>query len=452
VFTTRAADVQVPLDADSPAPAGALALAEAARRFGWQTERAELPLAAARPAATYAAVRAAHGVRERDAGQLLAAVRAGAGLVVDVRPAGDPLSDSLGLRLVTRGAWTLDNRRTAARLGVAAAIGRPGCAPRVVDARAGTDAADFVLADSGAAAEGAPGRRLFVDAWRRADGGDVDPPAPRPARPGAAGRGTRPDARTAAAPPATGVAWSPVLVGFPLGRGRVVAVADASLLTNGALRTCWAAAGPAALRALEWVAPAQPAGARGRGALVFLQGRRAAGAEPGGASPLRATWRALTEVPAGRAVAQALGAALVLLAALGARPVPPLPAGRAERRSPREHVGALARAYHEARATRLVARRLARGLRRRYGGAGRAAAGPAADEAAFLATLPARLPPALRDGAARDAAALAAATREPVAPSALAEVGAAAARLDAALDTARRGGASPGTAGADTPR
>jgi len=182
-------------------------------------------------------------------------------------------------------------------------------------------------------------------------------------------------------------------------------------------------------------------------------------------SVLGAVWQALTEVPAGRALAQAGLAALVLLAAFAPRALPPAAERRAERRSPLEHVGALAGAYREARATRLVARRLARGLRRRYGGGGTAparmhgrllpnegvpntavsvdgtrpagsAASLASDDAdaTFLVAVATRHP-----HAAADAALLATAARAPVAPARLAEVGEAAARLDALLDAARRG-------------
>ena len=433
------------LDADGPTPAGALALAMTAERLGWRAERTHLPLARYDTMATYLAVREDHGVREADAGRLLAAVRAGAGLVVDVRrPAEDPLSDSLGLRLLVAGTWTLDNARTARAVDVAAALDRPGCRLGATDPNSGTAFAGFALADSGPLAPGAPGRRVFVDGRADGNAGFGDPGAG--ARRVPAGPGPR---RSEAEP-----RWSPIVAGFPLGRGRVVAVADASLLSNAALRTCWAAAGPAAVRALEWVAPAamrdgtreRAAGARAaagrwaRGPLVFLQGRRGPAGATRAPSTLRAVWTVLTEVPAGRVVAQGVAAALVLLAAFGPRALPPLPERRARRRSPLEHVGALAGAYREAGATRLVARRLARGLRRRYGGsgaAGRSAGGaPSGDDAdlAFLAAVAARHP-----AASADAGRLAAAARAPVRPAGLAEVGDAAARLDALLDAARRG-------------
>jgi hypothetical protein len=92
--------------------------------------------------------------------------------------------------------------------------------------------------------------------------------------------------------------------------------------------------------------------------------------------------RALSTTPIGRVALQAMLAGLVLLLALGARPIAPRPRMRVERRSPFEHVGALARAYSQIGATRLAARRLVRGLRRRHGAGVRTG-----DDAAFLRRL-----------------------------------------------------------------
>src|SRR5690606_18488175 len=75
-----------------------------------------------------------------------------------------------------------------------------------------------------------------------------------------------------------------------------------------------------------------------------------------------------------------------------ARPIAPAAAVMVERRSPLEHVQALARAYAQAGSTRLVARRLARGLRRRN-----APAAPGVDDAAFLHALADRHPPLAPD-------------------------------------------------------
>ena len=105
------------------------------------------------------------------------------------------------------------------------------------------------------------------------------------------------------------------------------------------------------------------------------------------ASVVRVVKRALAETPIGHASLQWMAAGLVLLLALGARPIPPRPRMKVERRSPFEHVGALSRAYAQIGATRLAARRLARGVKRRHG-----AANKSEDDAAYLRRLAIRHP------------------------------------------------------------
>ncbi len=75
---------------------------------------------------------------------------------------------------------------------------------------------------------------------------------------------------------------------------------------------------------------------------------------------------ALFGTPVGRAAVQALIAGLILLLAVGIRPVKPRERATIERRSPLEHVGALRLAYEQIQATRLATNRLVRGLRRRH--------------------------------------------------------------------------------------
>ncbi len=414
VLTPRQAPTQSSLASASASPRGALGLYQTLSRFGWPVRRATTPLEQASAGAVYVAVRSDHGVGDTTAARVLAAVRGGAGLVVDVRP-GDPLSDSLKLVLDDDAGSTaaIDNGAAAAALDASAALRRPGCrGAGPADVEAGTTYASFALADSGPAA--APGRRVLL-AVRRPRGGGA-----------------------------------PVVVGFPYGRGRVVAVADASLLANAALRTCWAAAGPLAVRSFEYASAGAGGAPAARPPVVFLEGL-AEDVERRQPSVLRAVRRALTEVPAGRAVTQMVAAALLLLAAAASRAIAPLPSPRVARRSPLEHVGALARAYREARASRVAARRLAAGLRRRYGGAawgGPAWGGPAVGAATgasavaddpdvrFLAGVAARHP-----ARAADAERLAAALAAPIPPAEVVAVGAAAARIAEALAAARRGAA-----------
>jgi len=70
-------------------------------------------------------------------------------------------------------------------------------------------------------------------------------------------------------------------------------------------------------------------------------------------------------VPSGHLLLQALAAGLILLLALGPRTLPPHDLERVERRSPLEHVTALAQAYARVGATRTATTRLLRGVRRR---------------------------------------------------------------------------------------
>jgi hypothetical protein len=90
---------------------------------------------------------------------------------------------------------------------------------------------------------------------------------------------------------------------------------------------------------------------------------------------------------AGRVVLQLALAGLLLMLAVGIRPIKPQPRLRIERRSPLEHVGALARAWAAVHASGRAVRLLVRGLRRRHGGL-RARA----DETAYLLNIATQSP------------------------------------------------------------
>jgi len=152
----------------------------------------------------------------------------------------------------------------------------------------------------------------------------------------------------------------PIAAGFSLGRGRVVALADGRLIRNRSLRG--ELMGVEVMRMFGWVTPS--AGAP----MVFAEYHHGFGTHAN-VSGLIA--EALLESAAGRTALQIIAAALILLLALGPRPIAPVAPKRLERRSPLEHVGALARAYEQVGATRLAAQRMVRGLRRRhpFGGA-----------------------------------------------------------------------------------
>ena len=147
----------------------------------------------------------------------------------------------------------------------------------------------------------------------------------------------------------------PVVVGMPFGRGRIVIMGHGSLLANVQLREKSNAVLP--VRMLEWLAPGR------RPPLVFAEYHQGHGHH---ASVMKTIRRELVDTPAGRVVLNLLIAAGVLLLAVGVRPIAPRPRIRSERRSPLEHVGALAHAYAQVNATRTALRRLVRGLRRRH--------------------------------------------------------------------------------------
>lgn len=167
----------------------------------------------------------------------------------------------------------------------------------------------------------------------------------------------------------------PMVVGMPFGNGRLVVAAEPGLFRNSTLRVH-----PGAIRAvryLEWL------DAGGNATIVFDEYHHGHGTH---ANVLREAGRALTATLAGRAVLQVALAGLLFLIAAGVRPILPRPITRIERRSPLEHVGALARAYAAINATARATRLLVRGLQRRHHGI------RAGDEMAWLAAIGRQLP------------------------------------------------------------
>ena len=151
----------------------------------------------------------------------------------------------------------------------------------------------------------------------------------------------------------------PAAVGFRLGRGRVVVMSDPDLLRNDVIRVCRWALDVQAVRALEYLSEGL---AHTRRRLVFDEYHQGFGDHPGSIS---AVMHYLGATTSGRALLQIIAAVLVLTVATGVRAVPPRAPGRVERRSPLEHVDALAHAYARVGATRTVAMRLLHGMRRR---------------------------------------------------------------------------------------
>ncbi|HEY7766996.1 DUF4350 domain-containing protein [Longimicrobium sp.] len=146
----------------------------------------------------------------------------------------------------------------------------------------------------------------------------------------------------------------PVAITYKMGGGTVVAFADARPLTNERLRTSGAA--PVFARAAAELAAG--------GALTFDEYHQGF---QGDGSVWKALRRFLAEHPAGHASLQLFAVLLLLMLAAGRRFGAPLPPPPARRRSPLEHVDALAGAYRQAGAKRTARRLLVAGMARRLG-------------------------------------------------------------------------------------
>jgi hypothetical protein len=205
----------------------------------------------------------------------------------------------------------------------------------------------------------------------------------------------------------------PVVYGIGFGEGRILILADAGLVRNARFRRTDAGVLP--VRMLEWVTPAANA------PVIFTEYHQGFGRHP---SLVRTVRDALTRTSAGRMLAHFCIAALLLLMALGPRSLAPRARVRNERRSPLEHVDALARAYEQVGATRTASRRLLHGLARRRRGAGVRTGGMDA----YLSSLAARFP-----DQAPDAELLRGVLNDATPHASLAEVGRAVANLERAM-------------------
>lgn len=152
----------------------------------------------------------------------------------------------------------------------------------------------------------------------------------------------------------------PTIIGMKFGRGRIAAVADGTMLTNDVLRVCTWGAGIAAVRTLEWLSERE--GGSPLRKIVFDEFHHGYGTQ---ASVMRTMRRWATQTPSGKTALQIIVAGLVLLLAAGVRPIAPVPVRTVARRSPLEHVTALANAYEKVRGTRIGTRLLVKGVRRR---------------------------------------------------------------------------------------
>lgn len=337
----------------SRAPNGASGLHDLASRLGWPVQRRlDAFRGVVDSTVIYAVLAPPLDLTAGEVGVLMAAVRAGAGLIALPR-ADSPLADSLGIRQSKRafaGVTTSSDPQFA-------------------------ELYDFEL-------------NYVLEVTR-----------PLPVDTSVLLSGRRPSGRN----------QRPIVFARPLGRGRVVALADASLLVNDMMRDSGKAVLP--VRMLEAASPAPFA------TIVFAEFHQGFGRH---ASLTRTLARGLVSTGAGRALGVLCVAAVLLILVAGARPMPPRPRHRIERRSALEHVSALARAYEQVGATRTVARHLLRGLRRR-----RIAGHRALSDTDLLRTLAARHPavgPAVES--------VLAAREQKVSPEQLLEVGRAVATIE----------------------
>ena len=364
----------------SSGPGGASGIYDVAKALGWSPRRRITPLAdGLDTAAVYAVLAPLIPVTADGTHALLDAVRGGAGLMYIVSDSG-ALEDSLQVNRADTGF-------TPTPLPM-----RPHCAPDDVNNmlawfREGVHL--YRLEPRRAVTSDMP---VFITVDRPVGGAKYHP-------------------------------TEPAAFGFTLGRGRVVVYSDADLLRNDVVRICKWDIGVRVMQSLDWVS-----GDRRR-TLVFDEYDQGFGRQP---STTRAIQEFLFSSTAGRGVAQIVAAALVLMLAIGVRAIPPKDVPRIERRSPLEHVDALARAYERIGATRLVARRLAAGLRRRHGrgawSARAAGTGPGDADERFLSAVVAGHP-----GVAADAERILSAERLPVPPGGLQAVADAVDHIDQAF-------------------
>jgi hypothetical protein len=339
------------LTSRSTEPQGASALYELGQRLGWRVSRREvdsIPLGDT--TAVHLILDPAITPSALETHQILDRVRRGAALIFVL--GGGPLADSLGMGSRVPRAGTV--------VGAAQILGRSGTL--VV-----SDSETCAKRDDGFLSAGLPfwpDRETHILALRMNGAG---PPGSR---------------TLATVKSVNGFAGSelPAVIGFPLGSGRVVLAADADLLRNDVLRVCRWGADVAAVRMLEYASDGAPGGGR-RQRLVFDEYHQGYGDQPG---TMRGIVSYLGHTASGHLVLQLAGAGLVLLLAIGPRLLPPRAAERIERRSPLEHVDALARAYRAVGATRTATGRLVHGVRRRVEHALGARSGAASDDA-FLA-------------------------------------------------------------------
>ena len=319
---------------------GARVLADLAVRLGFTVRKDSLPdIVPHGGRAIHAVLAPPVPMSREEAHELRQAVRGGDGLllVLDER---DPLSDSLGVTHQADGGIFTADAATVATCDSAATL---DLAPTLwPDARVHVFPLRWL--------RGVPGdhigfARVFVE---RSDRSRV-------------GISMRDAGYTAA--------------GFPLGRGRVVVVADPDFLRNDVLRRCRWGTDVVTVRMLEWL---RAGGDVPRSTIAFDEYRQGFGKHTSTGDVIMPF---LGDHPVGRSILALIVAALALIVAVAPRPLVPPEVERIERRDPLEQVDALAHAYEQVRATRTVVARLLHGMRWRVQ---RVGVTRSASDAAFL--------------------------------------------------------------------
>lgn len=214
----------------------------------------------------------------------------------------------------------------------------------------------------------------------------------------------------------------PALIGVPLGRGRIVVAGDPDVLRNDALRNCGYGLDLPVVAALSYLG----ADDRGPRRTIIFDDYHLQRTQPVGPMDVVSTY--LVSAPSGRMFLQMSIAGLLLLLGMAARILPPRRDQSIMRRSPLEHVDALARAYVQIGATRTVVDDLVRGLERRLGASGRGAGASHGSHDVFLARLAETTP-----ATAADVAIVRGALTQSVNAAQLVDVGSAIARIEHTL-------------------
>jgi len=326
----------------STTPFGARALYDVLGRLGWHVlRRRRVFRAPVDSTGTYLILSPPLDLSATEVSALLDAVRRGATIVVSP-DAGSPLSDSLRIRR-TRFDQDLEVLRS--------------------DTTDVSDPASALIA----AAVNAGGFSRYLRPVPTSER-DTEPVFP-------------PDTATLLRVRADSGRARPAIMTRRLGKGTAVIVAELAFARNDNVRDTTGMI--LAVRLLE------RAGIDRSHRLVFDEYHQGFG---DAANMSAAIDQALFGTPVGRAAVQALIAGLILLLAVGIRPVVPRERPSIERRSPLEHVGALRLAYEQIQATRLATSRLVRGLRRRH-----PLGAAALTDDAYLSLLAQRVPVAAND-------------------------------------------------------